>query len=60
MPVFIKTSICSESALSVARAEEVVVFTAGAVNALQAADQQQGHAHRNQNGEGVSVNRKPM
>jgi hypothetical protein len=41
-------------------AEEVVVFAAGAVDALQAADQQQGHAHRNQNGDGVSINRKPM
>jgi hypothetical protein len=41
-------------------AEEVVLVVAGTGRALQAADKQNSHAHRNQNGKAVSIGFKPL
>ena len=43
-----------------AMAEDVIVFALGADDALKAADQEQGYTRRNQDRQGVSVDRKPM
>jgi hypothetical protein len=40
--------------------EEVIFVAAGAVGALQAADEKDRHAHRNQDGENIFIDRKPM
>jgi hypothetical protein len=40
--------------------EEVVLFAAFAVSALQATDKQERHAHRDKNGEQVFVCDEPM
>jgi hypothetical protein len=40
--------------------KEIVLFAVGAVRALQTADKKQGHTRRNQNGNGVSINLKPV
>jgi hypothetical protein len=47
-------------ALHLVAAEEIVLFARWAVRAAQAADQQNCHTHRNQNGDHISVRRKPM
>ena len=40
--------------------EQVVLFTAGAVGALEAADQQYGYADRNQHGKNARIDLKPV
>jgi hypothetical protein len=46
--------------LQFAAAEEVVFLAAGALRALQAADDEHSHARRDHNGKDVSVGHKPM
>ena len=41
-------------------AEEIVFLAAAALGALQAADQQHGHAHRHQNGQNALIHNKPV
>lgn len=41
-------------------AEDLVLVALGAIRTLQAADEEQGHARRDQDGEGVFVGRKPV
>jgi hypothetical protein len=48
------------AALDSAVTKELVLVAAGAVRALQAADEEQGHAHRSQDGEDFFMHRKPV
>jgi hypothetical protein len=41
-------------------AKDLVLVAAGAVSALQAANEEQGHAHRSQNAEDAFMYRKPV
>jgi hypothetical protein len=41
-------------------AEDIVLVAAGAVRALQAADEKQSHAHRDHDGEGIFDGREPL
>jgi len=40
--------------------EEVVLLAAGAIGALQAADEEHGYAHRHEDGQNASVDSKPV
>jgi hypothetical protein len=40
--------------------EELILFAAAALGALQAAHKQHRHAHRDQHGKNASIRRKPM
>lgn len=55
----LRTEVCGQ-ALELGWAEEIVLLAAGAVGALHAADEEDGHAHRDQNGENTFVDHKPM
>jgi hypothetical protein len=48
------------SPLEFVAVEEIVLFAAGAVGALQAADEEYGNTDRDQNGEDIRVDHKPM
>ena len=47
-------------ALALAAAEEVVFLAAGAVCALQAADEEDGNANGDYDGDGVLIRREPV
>ena len=40
--------------------EEIVLLAAAALGALKTADEEHGHAYRNQNGKNASIHREPM
>ena len=49
-----------DARLDLVTMEEVVLLAAGAVRALHAADEEHGHAHRNQDGKYARVDHEPM
>ena len=46
--------------LQLVAVEELVLLTAGAVGTLQAADEKNGNAHRDQNGKDARIDLKPV
>ena len=55
-----RASTGNAPSLEFVAAEEVVLFAAGALRALQAANDEHGYARRYHNGKDISVGHKPM